>query len=158
MKTLTVQQPHASLIVEGFQARGLQVFKDIENRTWKTNYRGRMLIHASAKSWPWKRFINYIFNRVPYAYKIFPYEKHWLGSLTTGAIIGSVELVDCVLNHPSIWAEDTETDPLKTHMFGVFQTWNWVLANPILFDKPIPAKGALGLWEYTGEIPENSVL
>ena len=51
-----------------------------------------------------------------------------------GAIIGSVEIVDCVQNHPSPWAEK-----------GV---WNWVLANPILFPEPIPAKGKLSFWEY----------
>ena len=27
-----------------------------------------------------------------------------------GAIIGSVEIVDCVINHPSIWAEKSETN------------------------------------------------
>lgn len=41
MKTITVKQPWASLIVEGI--------KDIENRTWKTNFRGRVLVHAAAK-------------------------------------------------------------------------------------------------------------
>lgn len=36
------QQPWASLIVHGI--------KDIENRSWRTNFRGRVLIHSSAKS------------------------------------------------------------------------------------------------------------
>jgi len=39
MKALSIRQPWAWLLVEGF--------KDIENRTWKTNYRGSFLIHAS---------------------------------------------------------------------------------------------------------------
>lgn len=26
--------------------------------------------------------------------------------------------------------------------------YNWVLANPILFPEPIPAKGKLSFWEY----------
>ena len=39
MKTLSVKQPYASLICYGIKA--------IENRTWKTDYRGRILIHAS---------------------------------------------------------------------------------------------------------------
>jgi hypothetical protein len=39
MKAITIKQPWAFLIVEGV--------KDIENRTWKTNFRGRVLIHAS---------------------------------------------------------------------------------------------------------------
>ena len=36
VKVLTVKQPWASLIVHGI--------KDIENRSWKTNFRGRVLI------------------------------------------------------------------------------------------------------------------
>ena len=39
MKAISVKQPWASLIISGI--------KDIENRKWKTNYRGRVLIHAS---------------------------------------------------------------------------------------------------------------
>jgi len=39
MKTLSVRQPYASLICYGV--------KTVENRTWKTDYRGRLLIHAS---------------------------------------------------------------------------------------------------------------
>ena len=40
MKALTIKQPWASLIAHGV--------KDIENRTWKTKYRGKILIHAAA--------------------------------------------------------------------------------------------------------------
>lgn len=58
----------------------------------------------------------------------------------SSAIIGSVEIVDCVINHPSVWAEK-----------GVY---NWVLANPVLFEKPIlNVKGKLGFWDY--ELPEK---
>ena len=41
MKTLSVRQPWANLIVDDI--------KPIENRTWKTNYRGRIYVHAPAK-------------------------------------------------------------------------------------------------------------
>ena len=41
MKAITIKQPWASLIVHGV--------KDIENRTWHTNFRGRVLIHSSSK-------------------------------------------------------------------------------------------------------------
>ena len=45
MKTLSVQQPWASLICSGV--------KDIENRTWQPKTApGRILIHASGKSIP----------------------------------------------------------------------------------------------------------
>lgn len=39
MKALSIRQPWAWLIAAGH--------KDIENRTWRTSYRGPLLIHAS---------------------------------------------------------------------------------------------------------------
>ncbi len=41
MKCLSVRQPWASLIIRGT--------KDVENRTWDTDYRGRLAIHASKR-------------------------------------------------------------------------------------------------------------
>lgn len=41
MKAISIRQPWAWLIVNGY--------KDIENRSWNTKYRGTVLIHASAK-------------------------------------------------------------------------------------------------------------
>jgi len=41
MKTLSVRQPYAGLIVSGQ--------KRIENRSWSTHYRGRFLIHPSGR-------------------------------------------------------------------------------------------------------------
>ena len=40
-KALTIRQPWAWFIAQGF--------KDVENRTWKTAYRGLLLIHAAKK-------------------------------------------------------------------------------------------------------------
>ncbi len=128
MKAITIKQPWASLIVHGI--------KDIENRTWRTHFRGRVLIHASAD--------NRLMNIPPSEFltgdqcvaidKVrFPSRDWHLYSV----IIGSVEIVDCVQNHPSIWAEK-----------GVY---NWVLANPILYTKPIEnVKGKLSFWDYPG--------
>jgi hypothetical protein len=45
LKTLSIQQPYASLVAYGV--------KKIENRTWQTNYRGKVLIHASGDEWAW---------------------------------------------------------------------------------------------------------
>jgi hypothetical protein len=41
MKAITVRQPWAWLVVTGK--------KDIENRTWRTHYRGKLLIHAASR-------------------------------------------------------------------------------------------------------------
>ena len=127
MKVLTVKQPWAHLICSGI--------KDIENRTWKTNYRGRVLIHASAD----KKLNLKALTKEQYAEacELFTAKNkipiksvdRWERS----AIIGSVEIVDCVINHPSVWAEKG--------------CYNWVLANPILFDKPVlNIKGKLSIW------------
>lgn len=124
VKVLTVKQPWASLIVQGL--------KDIENRTWKTYFRGRVFIHASLK--PVKEGWEALTDKQRLE---LPAEPE-MNRLSYGSIIGSVEIVDCVMNHPSVWAEQ-----------GVY---HWVLANPILFDKSIEnVKGRLGLWDYEME-------
>ena len=38
MKVITIKQPFASLIAKGY--------KEYEFRTWRTNYRGYILIHS----------------------------------------------------------------------------------------------------------------
>lgn len=42
MKALSIREPWASLIIEGK--------KTIELRTWKTNYRGKILVHRSGEN------------------------------------------------------------------------------------------------------------
>ena len=144
MKALTVKQPWASLIVEGI--------KDIENRTWKTNYRGRILIHSSKM--PEKGLPCEVLNSMQYS---IVFTANSLDALIgeNGVILGSVEIVDCVLNHTSIWAE--KTDGVTDSNTGEFiprrepkPVYNWVLANPVKFETPIPAKGKLGFWEFNG--------
>lgn len=133
MKALSVKQPWAYLICSGL--------KDVENRTWPTKFRGRVLIHAPTSKNTQKLTTDQ-FHEV--LCKAGPeMEKHCQKS----AIIGSVEIVDCVLNYDSIWAEKTNTTTLGECEKGV-TIYNWVLANPVLFANPIPAKGMLSFWEY----------
>ena len=98
MKAITVKQPWASLIVHGI--------KDIENRTWRINFRGRVLIHAAGSRG--KKFkIDLTDDQMKFAFPVIAKECMF-GNFPFGAIIGSVEIMDCVVNHPSIWAEKTE--------------------------------------------------
>lgn len=132
MKAITIKQPWASLIVSGQ--------KDIENRTWKTSFRGRVLIHAGMKSD--NHWDSPVYEKVDsFLREISKGGTDW-SNYHHGAIIGSVEIVDCVRNHPSVWAEK-----------GV---WNWVLANPIKFGRPVEGvKGKLSFWEYNSELPKK---
>ena len=98
MKTLSIKQPWAYLIACGL--------KDIENRTWKTKYRGKILIHTSSKSdnEPYQLFTDEQWDEI---------EKNQMDPEVfnsykdLGMIIGEVDIVDCVINHESIWAEKT---------------------------------------------------
>lgn len=78
---LSVRQPWAALIVEGT--------KPVENRTWRTNYRGPLLIHAGRK---------------PDVSAQRRYGDLVTGALDFGGIVGVVELRDCVDNSASEWA------------------------------------------------------
>lgn len=86
IKAISIRQPWADLIVSGL--------KDIENRTWNTTHRGKLLIHASQtfdrEAWRWvkDRFPDINLTLLDTA------DDH------RGAIIGEVDLVDCM--HPGL--------------------------------------------------------
>jgi hypothetical protein len=147
MKALSIKQPWAALIAHGI--------KDIENRTWKTKFRGKIYIHASGQIYPLFKGNNLVFppdqwNDINKKVDVFKKEEHDKFFLKS-AIIGEVEIVDCVQDHPSIWAEK------HSDFMGEFihkPIWNWVLANPVLYDKPIlNVKGKLSFW-----FPDNDIV
>lgn len=152
MKAISIKQPYASLICEGI--------KDIENRSWQTHYRGPIYIHASAKPTKLKFKIpnQASIQEIIISTMLNKVEEEDLFS----CIIGQVDIVDCVINHKSIWSEKTIYDEDDFDKEDPKPIWNWVLANPVLFDKPIiNIKGKLSFWEtdYTNceccEIPFN---
>ena len=109
MKSLSVRQPWTDAIF----LRG----KDVENRTFRTNYRGPLLIQAS---------------------KTIDREELRKGgerqdSFVTGAIIGIVDLTDVVDKSPSCWAQP--------------DCWHWLLANRRLLAEPIACAGKTGIFE-----------
>lgn len=148
MDVITIKQPWAFLVVEGI--------KDIENRTWPCPPKRigeRVLIHAGMDS----KLNLSVLNSKQYDYACLKVlekgciqmqeVKNW----TRGAIIGSVVIADCVINHPSIWAEHWATkhwhNGVRVGFYDV-QCYNWVLKDPIKFPEPIPAKGKLSFWNY----------
>lgn len=120
MKTLSIRQPWAQLIIH----HG----KDIENRTWRTNYRGPLLIHASStKSWDDYGIACEMAGDILGHCPIGPFHH-----IDFGCIIGIVDLVDCVSESDSPWF---------CGPYGLL-LWN---PRPI---NPIPVKGRLGLWNF----------
>ena len=128
MKALSVRQPHAWLIVNGP--------KDIENRNWKTAFRGRVYIHAGLRQDysayegdPVYRDLNPLIRGFISLEDSFNWSNE---PLHLGAIIGEVDIVDCVTKSDSPWFEGP---------------YGFVLANPVAYENPIPYKGQLGLFE-----------
>lgn len=137
MKTLSIQQPWASLVCTGI--------KDVENRSWKTPHRGKILIHASSKKVP-----STFFDSEPIEYVAEIDSNIDFGNileiedLPTSAIIGYVDIVDCVQDdESSTWSEP--------------DCFNWLLAEAYVFDDPITnVKGKLNLFDYP-DIDENNL-
>lgn len=131
MKALSLLQPWASLVVIGV--------KKIETRSWRTDYHGKLLIHASqgkagaifARDLPFKKYI-------PDFY-----------SLPFGAIIGEVILVDVIaigklaLSDPLI-----EKLTLEEKAFGDYRPgrYAWIMEDAQKLKFPIPRRGSLHLW------------
>jgi hypothetical protein len=144
-KAFSVRQPWSYLICAGI--------KPIENRTWWTNLKGRYLVHAGAQYDSRHRDMSQLFTPEQWEcmrVKGGILDKMLYSPFDRSSIIGSVEIIDCVRNYSSIWAEK------ETHIDRFFgkPMWNWVLANPILFEKPIlNVKGRLSF--FVPEIPEN---
>ena len=97
MKALTVLQPWAWAIIHGP--------KRIENRTWRTNYRGPLAIHAGLS----RRMLCVTLNNG----MIVPED-----ALVFGALLGVVDLVDCVS------LADAPPDPFAEGPYC------WLLENP----------------------------
>lgn len=117
MKILCVRQPWAWAIIHGG--------KDIENRCWETRYRGPLLI-ASSQGWHRSTYEYYLENFSRGKDKCPSREE-----LVVGAILGKVDLVDCVDAHRSKWFEGD---------------YGFVLRHPKPLSRPIPIKGRLGLF------------
>lgn len=145
MKTLSIKQPWTELIFLGI--------KPVENRTWYTAHRGKILVHASGASFTSLLSSCLNMERVQEISRLCPGISNYVSDLQHSAIIGEVEIVDCVQNHPSIWADHFEIKKRKQKDGSIIPVevpvWNWVLANPVRYKEPIlNVKGALSLWEF----------
>ena len=93
---ISVRQPWAWLI--------MHAGKDIENRTWSTKVRGRVLVHAAkgVTKDEWRAAWGWVRERCPEAWDKGCLEIQ-AGTIERGGIIGSVEIVDCVKSSDSPW-------------------------------------------------------
>ena len=131
-KALSLLQPWASLVVIGA--------KTVETRSWNTDYRGRLLIHAS------KGKSGAALAAEPFLAKYIPR----FAELPFGAIIGEVMLTEVVrLTELALPPALLDRLTLEERAFGAYDTgrYAWLLEDAIQYDHPVPATGALGLWD-----------
>ena len=153
MKAITIYQPWANLIAQGE--------KTIETRSWLTNYRGPLAIHAAKKAPSFCKTLTNIDTRFNHA---LTGSDEWnpdiWDTLPFGAIVTICTLVDCkkiqitgkteqILN-PQDLSE-------KELAFGDYtlSRYAWILEDIQHLITPIPTKGKQGLWDWTVPVYDN---
>ncbi|XZO03459.1 MAG: ASCH domain-containing protein [Microcoleus sp.] len=120
---ITLHQPWASLVAAGK--------KHYETRSWPTNYRGPIAIHAGKKLEQDQSLLGLL--EVP------------LSSIPLGAIVAIAELTDCIL----ITKEFSLKQSSFEQYLGCWEEgrYAWKLEN-VRAIEPIPAAGKQGLWKW----------
>ena len=132
MKVITIKQPFATLIAEGI--------KEYEFRTWKTKYRGEILIHAG------KGIDKKAMEKFKYLNLEYP----------LGQIIAKAEITDCIKVDDELRSLLAKKNQVvyKSVINKTAKDWDgygFKLEN-VKKIVPIPINGKLSLWDYEGKI------
>lgn len=133
VKAISLWQPWATLAATGA--------KGYETRSWSTNYRGALIIHA-AKRWT-EDEIAYCW-REPFRSTLKDLGFTKLDQLPLGALLGLVTLTAV---HRTEDVAPTITT--RERCFGDFTPgrFAWKLENPMPFSEQIPYRGSQGLFD-----------
>jgi hypothetical protein len=148
MKAITLTQPWATLVAIGA--------KRIETRSWGTKYRGPLAIHA-AKGWT-KEAVRLVLHE-PFRSVLNKAGYQIYSNLPRGCIVATCELVSVrEINRYRMGIGWGWTGPDGTkyefdqqeRCFGDYADGRraWLLDNVQRLAEPIPARGALSLWEW----------
>ena len=155
MKVLSIIQPWATLIALGE--------KRIETRSWATKHRGPLLIHSS------KRIEKFICDREPFYSTLHSHGIDEFAKLSTGMIIARCNLVGCykircvrpvkrdgrIIQTAFLEAGNRLIEVNGNELdFGDYtpERYAWILEDVEIISEPIPAKGQLNLWNFSGKI------
>lgn len=127
MKVISIKQPFASLILEGY--------KEYEFRTWNTKYRGEIYIHAS-------KTVN---KEAMEKYKELNIEY------PKGCIIGKALLTDCLeINKEfiNILKQKNKYPYIYNHILNHDKNKYGFKLENVEKINPIYVNGKLGIWNY----------
>jgi len=139
MKAMTLWQPWATLVAIGA--------KRIETRSWSTNYRGPLAIHAAVSKKGHEACL-----REPVRSTLEAFHYRSCAALPTGKVIAICELIDIL---PTEDVRDIVEN--RELAFGDFETgrYAWLLEDVRSLPIAMPATGRQGLWtwDYSDEMP-----
>lgn len=126
MKVLSIKEPFATLIKD-------QV-KIYETRSWKTNYRGEIYIHASMS--------------LSKSENVETAKKYLKSDINPGYILCKCKLINCIpmtKDFISYIYNETNESNYGRYTEGRYA---WELKVLEILPEPIKAKGKLGIWNY----------
>lgn len=126
MSALCIAQPWAQCVIE----HG----KNVENKSTNLKKRGTIAIYASKSKVP---------GRFEACLKYYGLDIAW-DDVEKGVILGFVDVVDVITN---------KTVAKNTKKWFIKGSYGYVLKNPIMLKKPVPAKppnGAISFWHLKG--------
>jgi len=129
-RALTIRQPWAWAAIYGG--------KDVENRRWRTSYRGPLLIHAGKNVDPDPEALTRLLWTMPDPEAFRQPRVAWRAR---EAIIGVVHLADILTDSPSPWA--------------IAGWYHWAFEFPAPVDPHIPCVGRPGLWIPSATVSER---
>lgn len=150
MKALSIKPPWAYFIIYGIpfavavknadgmthlENSGKVILKNIENRDWPLPESfvlpQRVMVHVSKRDDDMESVLDFTVGKL--GLPAMPIIMSYSRLLPRGAIIGEVDIVDCVTESNNGW---------------FVGKYGFVLANPEAYAKPIPCKGKLRLFEF----------
>lgn len=130
MKAICVRQPHAHRIITGE--------KMLENRNQPWSHVGLVAIHASQSRCDIPLGVRY-------------------AGMEFGAVIGVVEMLDCLLATDIHAGKHDLTFPWlldqRQHAEGKYC---YLFINPVRWTEPLPWSGRLGRWDLPDEVIRNA--
>lgn len=139
MKALTLWQPYATLVA-------MRV-KRWETRSWRTEHRGPLAIHAAARM---PREARLLCEQPAFRYALRGVRRPFV----RGAVVAIVDVLDCRPTGSLLDQLDlglgADDGLLAQFLFGDFTPgrFAWPLGNIRRLQEPIPATGAQSLWEW----------
>lgn len=148
MKIITLWQPWATLIALDL--------KRYETRHWKTNYRGKIAIHAAKRKVSKDELATISCNSVGH----LTWEQINQIDYPLGVIVAIADLVDCLKMNPDYEFRQIpgfislDTPSVLEKAVGDWKSgrYAWVLKDVIALSDPIPYKGMQGIGNVSEDV------